>query len=107
MDGGCPDSFIVDIIASLDGDGGGESLEKGDVRPVVVLLLLLVLYLGGEDGGVSIFGIELFGLISFFFLYIYIMIAKISLFPSLSLLYAIYPRYIGVGGRCLPCEEST
>ena len=84
MDGGCPDSFIVDIIASLDGDGGGESLEKGDVRPVVVLLLLLVLHLGGEDGGVSILEVELFGLISFFFYICYIIIVKISLFPSLS-----------------------
>ena len=42
MDGGCPDSFVVDIIAvasSLDDDDddGGESLEKGDVRPVTVL----------------------------------------------------------------------
>jgi hypothetical protein len=82
VDGGCPDS-LVDIIASLDGDGGGESLEKGDVRPVV-LLLLLVLHLGGEDGGVSILEVELFGLISFFFYICYIMIVKISLFPSLS-----------------------
>ncbi len=39
MDGGCPDSLFVDIAVSLDGDGGvgGESLEKGDIRPVNVL----------------------------------------------------------------------
>ena len=41
MDGGCPDSLFVTAAASLDDDdddgGDGESLEKGDVRPVTVL----------------------------------------------------------------------
>lgn len=71
MDGGCPDSLFVVDAASSCGDDGGESLEKGDVSPVIVLdcstpppllllLVLLLLFLGGEDGLGLIFSLSFF-----------------------------------------------